>query len=343
MASVLVTGATGFIAKQITLDLLKAGHHVRGTARSRSKEDALRNTLAEHGAAIDRLSMVELDLNLPDGWDKAAEGCDYVMHVASPFPLEQPSDREALVPAAKTGTLRVLDAARKADVKRIVLTSSIVAMMYRANRPKQNPVREGDWTDPEWDRLSPYIVSKTRAERAAWDWTYQHGWEDKLVTVNPGFVLGPALDSGIGTSLAVVKMLLEGAYPAVPPISFGVVDVRDLSRLHIAALTSGVEGRRLIGSGDAMSMQDMAKLLKRARPDFAKKIPTRQFPAFVIRLAARFDASLRAVVPDLGVVPKPESGYVTELTSVSFRPAAESVTDAAASLVKYGVVSPDTG
>ncbi|NNE71529.1 MAG: NAD-dependent epimerase/dehydratase family protein [Rhodothermales bacterium] len=343
MASVLVTGVTGFIGKQITLDLLKAGHSVRGTVRSLSKEAALRKTLEGHGASCQRLSLLELDLNQADGWSDSAKGCDYVMHVASPFPLDQPKDREALVPAAKAGTLRVLDAAREADVKRVILTSSLVAMMYRPNRPKNLTVSEGDWTDAEWSKLSAYQVSKVRAERAAWDWTYQHGWEDRLVSVNPGFVLGPALDQTIGTSLAVVKLMLEGAYPAVPPISFAVVDVRDLSRLHIAAMTSEVAGRRLIGAGDSISMQDMAKLVKKSRPDFAKKVPVRKFPAFVIRIASRFDSSLRSIITDLGVVPHVESEYVTSLTGVSFRPASESVVDAAASLVQYGVVTPPSG
>ena len=336
---VLLTGINGFIAKHIALQLIKKGYRVRGTIRKPDHEGSVRKTLISHGADVSGLHFVLADLNQDSGWNEALEGVDYVQHVASPFPIEQPRDREALVPAAREGVLRVLNASKDAQVKRIVVTSSMVAMMYRANRPKQLEVDETDWTDPEWGKLSAYIVSKTRAEKAAWKWAEEHNWKDKLTVVNPGLVLGPGLDSRIGTSLNVIQLIMEGAYPAVPGVHFPVVDARDLAELHLKAMiVPKIGGRRLIGAGDTLSMKEMGALLKKAYPARAKKIPTASLPDFFVRILSNFDRALRSVTPDLGVVPFMNSRYVTELTGVTFRNPEESVKAAAQSLLDNGVV-----
>lgn len=336
---VLLTGINGFIAKHIALELLQKGYRVRGTIRKLEHEESVRAALQKHGADTSGLSFVIADLSQDTGWEEALEGVDYVQHVASPFPIEQPRDREALVPAAKKGALRVLNASKRANVKRIVLTSSMVAMMYRQDRPKQLEVEETDWTNPEWDKLSAYIVSKTRAEQASWEWAEKEGWKNRLIVVNPGFVLGPGLDSRIGTSLNVIQLIMEGAYPAVPGVYFPVVDVRDLAELHLKAMiVPKIGGRRLIGAGETMSMSEMAKLLKQAFPDRAKKIPTATLPNFFVRFLSNFDRTLKSVTPDLGVVPITNSRYVTELTGVTFRKPGESVQAAAQSLLDFGVV-----
>ncbi len=200
-------------------------------------------------------------------------------------------------------------------------------------------VRETDWTDPEWSELSAYIVSKTRAEQAAWAWADEHDWHERLVVVNPGFVMGPPLNNRTGTSLDVIKLLIEGAYPAVPPVHFPIVDVRDLAALHREAMTTPeAAGRRLIGAHETLSMADMSRVLKEALPARAKKIPTAQLPAFVVRLMSFFDRSLRSVTPDLGVVPQAQSAYVTKLTGITFRPAHDSVREAGRALVERGLV-----
>ena len=337
---VLLTGINGYIAKHVALALLRNGYRVRGTMRNASGADALRQTLKKHGADVSRLSFVEADLTSDNHWTEAVQECAFVQHVASPFPIEQPRDREALVPAARQGTLRVLKAARAAEVKRMVITSSMVAMMYRANRPSQIAIREQDWTDPEWPRLTAYIVSKTRAEKAAWEWAEEQGWKEKLATVNPGFVLGPGLDGRMGTSLNVIELLMTGAYPAVPPIAFPIVDVRDLAEIHVKAMTSeDARGRRLIGaSKETLTMRDLAVVLREAYPDRAKKIPTATLPGFFVKLLSIFDRTMSTIIPDLGVVPTAESDYVSEMTGVAFRPAKESVVASAQSLIDYGVL-----
>jgi dihydroflavonol-4-reductase len=336
--TVLVTGISGFIAKHVALKLLEAGYDVRGTVRSAGRADEVRAAVAEHGGDASRLSFVVADLGADEGWPEAVSGCRFVQHIASPFPMVQPRDREALVPAAKRGALRVLGAALDADAERIVMTSSMVAMMYRPDRPAEIRVSENDWSDPEWAPASAYIVSKIRAERAAWEFMKQQGAPERLVTVNPGFVLGPLLDDVSGTSVDVIKLILKGAYPAVPPSAYPVVDVRDVADVHVAAMTAEVGGRRLIAAGETMTMPEMARTLQKAFPERAKKIPTRALPPFMVKMMSVFDRSLKSVIPDIGTRPVAEAGYVTDLTGVKFRSAAESVRAAGQSVIDRGFV-----
>lgn len=336
---VLVTGIGGFIAKHVALALLNAGYRVRGTVRDAAAGRAVADTLARHGADVSSLEFVVADLVRDDGWDEAIAGCDYVQHLASPFPIEAPADRESLVPAAREGTLRVLRRALDARVKRVIDTSSIVAMMYRAGRPTRFTVTERDWTDAEWPPLSAYVVSKTRAERAAWAAAEAAGARERLCTIHPGFVLGPLLDARSGTSVDVIRLFLTGAYPAVPKVAYPVVDVRDLAAVHVAAMRSeAAGGRRLIASGETISMRDMALALRAAFPDRARRIPVRQLPDIVVRMAGTVDRQLRSLRGDLGVTPEVDASYVTAITDVSFRSARDAVVAAGQSLIEHGVV-----
>jgi nucleoside-diphosphate-sugar epimerase len=330
---ILVTGISGFVAKHIALQLLQKGYEVRGTVRSMKKSDQVRQTLAGAGADVSGLSFTEADLTRDDGWDDAAEGCAGVMHVASPFPIAQPRDRNALTPAARDGALRVLRASRNAE--RIVMTSSMAAMMYRPNRPSVMPVSEGDWTDVNWNALSAYVISKTEAEKSAWEAATEDGFKHRLTTINPGFILGPALDDDLGASLEVIRMFLTGAYPAVPPVSYPVVDVRDVAELHIRVFeTPETGGRRIIASADTISLKEMAAILHEAIPERSQKIPKNELPAILVRLAAVFDRNLASVIPDLGTTPQANTSYVSAMTGMEFRTAREATVAAARSLEK---------
>ena len=334
---VLVTGVSGFIAKHVALELLNAGYEVRGTLRALNKADQVRRSLSKAGADIGRLDFVAADLVKDEGWEDAAAGCAGVMHVASPFPIAQPRGRDALTPAARDGALRVLRASKNAE--RIVMTSSLVAVMYRPNRPKVLTVTEEDWTDINWRALSPYVISKTQAEKAAWDLATTEGFRHRLTSVNPGFVFGPALDDDIGASLDTIRLFLKGAYPAVPPASFPVVDVRDVAALHVRALeTPETGGRRLLAASETKSLKEICDILREAFPAYAKKIPAKELPAWFVRLAALFDRTLAAVIPDLGCAPHADTAYVTELTGVRFRPAREAAIAAGESLIKIKAV-----
>lgn len=337
--TVLVTGISGFIAKHVALELLRAGYAVRGTVRDAAAGAAVRETLAAHGAPLAHLSFVEADLEREAGWAEAIGGCRYVQHLASPFPIKTPADREALVPAAREGTLRLLRLALAAGVERVVETSSMVAMMYRPNRPARLSVGEQDWSDPEWEPMTAYQVSKTRAELAAWDAVAKAAATERFVAVQPGFVLGPLLDAKLGTSVEVIKLFLTGAYPAVPPVHYPVVDVRDLVAVQVAAMAlPAAGGRRLLAAGETLSMPAMAHALRAAFPERARKIPTRVLPAWLVRLLGRFDRQLASLRADLDCVPQADSAYVTTLTGVIFRPAHEALLATARSLIEYSVV-----
>ncbi len=334
---VLLTGISGYIAKHIALELLQSGYRVRGTLRDLSREEALRETLTRAGADVSALELREADLGRDEGWAELCEGVDLLMHVASPFPLQQPKGRMDLVPEAREGALRVLKAAQAAGVGRMVMTSSMVAMMYRPDLPKKFVVKESDWSDADWEALSPYIVSKTLAEQVAWDWAEAEGLKDQLCVINPGFVLGPALDQKQATSTDVIKLFFQGAYPALPPVNFPIVDVRDLAQLHVKGLElEELGGRRLMACGETVSMTQMCRMLKEAFPVEGKKIPTGTLPAFAVRLLALFDRSLKTILADLHQWPQGDSAYVCELSGVSFRPAKETILATGQSLIDLG-------
>jgi len=233
MSVILVTGGSGFVGGHVILQLLEAGHDVRTTVRSLAKEPAVRDTLARAGAKTpDRLTFVAADLNQDAGWAEAVAGCDYVQHVASPFPLAQPKDENDLIRPAVDGTLRVLRAARDAGVKRVVLTSSFAAIGY-GHGDRAAAYTEADWTNVDGPAVQPYMKSKTLAERAAWDFIEREGNGLELAVVNPVGIFGPVLNEDLSTSIEIIKRMLEGSLPGAPRLYFGVVDVRDVAGMQI--------------------------------------------------------------------------------------------------------------
>ena len=291
--SVLVTGASGFIAKHIVKDLLEHGFSVRASTRSEKRRTEIDVLFPE--AEIDHVS---LDLTSDEGWAEALAGVDVLMHTASPFPAEQPDDPNDLIRPAVDGTLRALNAAQVAGVNRVVLTSSVAAVYKDPNATSTSNIDESNWTDPDGENVSAYEASKTLAERAAWDFVAEHP-EMKLTVVNPGAVLGPALDMNYGTSLEYVERFLAGTDPMVPNIQLSVVDVRDVARIHVAAIDNEQAiGERYIAAAGMASMPDMAHLLAKEFPEH--KISTRTAPDWMVRLMARFVPMLRLVAQNLG-------------------------------------------
>nr|WP_254696345.1 NAD-dependent epimerase/dehydratase family protein [Lysobacter enzymogenes] len=198
-----------------------------------------------------------------DGWSAAAAGCDYALHVASPFPAEIPRDENELIAPAREGTLRVLRAARDAGLRRVVLTSSFAAVGY-GHPPRPAPFDESVWSDTAAP-LAPYVKSKTLAERAAWEFVAGEGGGLELAVVNPVGIFGPVLSDDYATSILLVKRLLDGALPGTPKLHFGVVDVRDVAELHLRVMTDpAARGERFLATaGDFLSVSEMAALLRR--------------------------------------------------------------------------------
>jgi nucleoside-diphosphate-sugar epimerase len=347
MSTVLVTGGSGFIGSHSILQLLGAGHQVRTTVRSLKRERDVRAMLKEGSADPgDRLSLIAADLENEAGWPEAVAGCEYVLHVASPFPQTVPKHEDELIVPAREGTLRVLRASRDAGVKRVVLTSSFAAIGY-GHQPQAAPFNETSWTDPNGDDVLPYVKSKTLAERAAWDFVANEGGGIELSVVNPVGVFGPVLGPDYSTSILLVQRMMDGALPGCPQLYFGAVDVRDVADLHIRAMIQpAAKGERFLAvAGDFMSMLDIAKVLKGRMGASAKRVPTRQLPNWLVRVAAMRDPAVKQILPELGKRKNATNEKARRMLGWAPRSNEESIVATAESLVRLGLLkdSPKKG
>jgi len=272
------------------------------------------------------------------GWPAAVSGCEYVLHMASPFPSTVPRHEDDLIVPAREGTLRVLRAARDAGVKRVVMTSSFAAIGY-GHPHRDAPFTEDDWTDPSGADVMPYTKSKTLAERAAWDFIEREGAGLELAVVNPVAVLGPVLGPDYATSILIVQKMMDGAMPGLPRISFGVVDVRDVADLHLRAMTSpAAKGERFLAvAGDFMWLIDIAQVLKARMGEVAKRVPTRELPNWLVRLARFKDSAVKQILPELGKWKNATSEKAHRVLGWSPRSREDSVVATAESLVRLGL------
>jgi dihydroflavonol-4-reductase len=332
-SEVVVTGASGLIAKYTIAELLRRGHAVRGTLRSLDKADAVRRAVSLLGADPAKLSFALADLSADEGWDNAIGNAAVVVHTASPFPMAQPSNAEDLIAPARDGTLRVLRAATKAAVARVVLTSSTVAIFYPSGRPPDHVYSEEDFTDETRADLTAYFKSKTIAEKAAWDFAASAPGAPQLVVINPSFVQGPAIDGDLSTSHELYRVMAKGTYPAAPSITFPVTDVRDVAAAHAeAAFRPGIEGNRyLLGEGQ-LSLFALGRIMARELPDLASKVPKFELPDFAVRIAAMFDRKLQTVLPELGQSKTFTNAKVKAGLGLTLRGADEAATAAVRSL-----------
>ncbi len=340
MSTVLVTGGSGFIGSHSILQLLAAGHRVRTTVRSLKRESEVRALLRNVGAeADDRLTFFAADLLNDVGWAEAVAGCDYVLHVASPFPAGIPKHEDELIVPAREGSLRVLRAARNAGVKRVVLTSSFAAIGY-GRKPQSTPFNETNWTDPDGEGVTPYVKSKTLAERAAWDFIAREGRGLELSVVNPVGVFGPVLGADFATSILLVQRMMDGSLPGCPRLCFGAVDVRDVVDLHMRAMTDpAAKGERFLAvAGDFMWMIEIARVLKARMGAAAKRVPTRELPNWLVRLASLRDPAIKQIIPELGKAKNATNQKARTVLGWAPRSNEECVTATAESLVRLGLL-----
>lgn len=333
---VLVTGGSGFIGLHTILHLLNEGYPVRSTLRDPSGEAGLRQALDPHGAADGRLEFVQADLLNDQGWDQAAAGCRYVLHIASPFPLFPPRREAELIVPARQGTLRVLRAAARAGVKRVVYLSSIVAI-FSGRENEDRVFDESDW--PDLDRpVGPYEKSKTLAERAAWD--FIRGPENEsgleLSTLNPPFVYGPPLDGHYFTSSELLRTLLRREVPGVARVKIPIVDVRDLAAALSAAMTiPGAAGERFPCCAGSLWMREIAQIL-RGHYQGSYRPPTWQIPDAAIRLAGLVDRRIRLTVPALGWDFGISNERIKNVLGWGPRPLEETILDMAGGMIEQG-------
>jgi dihydroflavonol-4-reductase len=263
--------------------------------------------------------------------------------VASPFPPAQPKDPGDLVVPARNGTLRVLGACLAAGVRRVVLTSSTAAVRYGGDTVPTRPLTEEDWTDPVNPRLTPYALSKTLAERAAW--SLMHGSEatDRLTVVNPGTILGPVMSRHRSYSLQAIQRML-GGMPAVPRLGFSFVDVRDVAALHVAAMTApDAAGERFLAAGPFLWLSEVAQILRDRLGAGAAKMPRRTIPNPIARAMARFDPELRSVVSELGQEVTYSAEKAASRLGWSPRPIEQTIIDCAHSLQHHPHVPSSAG
>jgi dihydroflavonol-4-reductase len=328
--TVLVSGGSGYLGSWCVSELLARGYSVRTTVRDLAREPQLRAAVGGEDAG-GRLTVLEANLLEDAGWEEAAAGCDYALHVASPFPPQQPQDPDELIVPAREGTLRVLRAALGAGVERVVVTSSVAAIAGARN-PSGRPFTEEDWTDPEKTSLSPYVRSKAYAERAAWELVEERGARERLAVVNPAAIVGPVLGDADSFSLQAIERLLKGM-PGVPRIGFSFVDVRDVADLHLRTMTAPeAGGERFIASGPFLWMKEVAAILRERLGPEAAKVPRRSLPDLLVRLAGRFDPGIGSIVNQLGQRNEYSWRKSETLLGWSPRPVEETVVDCARSL-----------
>ncbi len=337
--TVLLTGITGFLGGHLALELLQAGYHVRGSLRNPARADTVRDALWQAGADISRLEFVRLDLLDDAGWEDAATGARFVMHAASPFVTSMPKDRMELIRPAVAGTERAVGAAKAAGVERVVLTSSSVAITQGSEVPRKDRLGPGDWSDPDGPRANAYAASKVLAELSAW--ALVRGGGPELAVINPGMILGPLLDDDPGTSGALIRRFLNGEIPVSPRLWMHIVDVRDLARIHVAALTDPeAAGRRHPAAFGTLSLTEMAEALARQFPDYRRRMPKITAPDWFVRLYALFDKDARGALADLGFEAHIASDEAARLLGRAPRPAEEALEAMGASLIARGLVKP---
>jgi dihydroflavonol-4-reductase len=334
--TVLVTGGSGYVGGWCIVELLKQGYAVRTTVRGLAKGPAVRAAVATVVDPGDRLSFAVADLTADAGWDEAMAGVAYVLHVASPMGGGAEKDPEALIGPARDGTVRVLKAATRAGVKRVVMTSSCAAVAL-SRKLKSGTSDETTWTDLGEPGLNAYRRSKVVAERAAWDFMAAQAGPTTLTTVLPSAIFGPVLTRENLGSVGFIKALLNGRPPGLPSLAFCVVDVRDLAQLHVRAMTAPeAAGQRFIAAGTLMSFSEIAALLRGRLGQRAAKVPTGRMPDVVVRLFSLFVPALKSVTPELGRRMAFSSDKARRMLGFSPRPAAQTVIDCAESLLAPG-------
>ncbi len=335
--TVLVTGGTGFVGAHCVLQLLQQGYKVRTTLRSlKRKEEIL--TMLQNGGITDlnNLSFFEADLTSDKNWDEAVQGCDYVLHVASPIFLRLPKHEDEMIKPAVEGTLRVLKAARKAGVKRVVMTSNFGAVGY-SHKDQNTLITEESWTDPNEKGLSTYNKSKVLAERAAWDLMAREGGSLELAVINPMGIFGPALGPAMSSGFELLKKVITGSMKALPNITLGIVDVRDVADLHLRAMINpAAKGQRFLAlAGGTMSLVQIATLLKSRMPEVARNASLKRLPDWVLRFSALFNAQAKAILPLVGIYREASNEKARKMLGWQPRSNEEAILATAESLVKY--------
>ena len=324
MDKVLVTGASSYIGLHCISELLSKGFKVIGSLRDNSKRANIFSALEPFLKNNSHLNFVELDLLKDDGWEEAARDCRYVLHVASPFPLKEPNDENKLIIPAKDGTLRALKASLIAGVERVVITSSMAAISYGHEDNKVSTLNHDDWTNIESKNITAYVKSKTIAERAAWSFVREN--EIEMSVINPGFVLGPLLDNNLeATSANFMKKIIKREIPLIPNIFMNCVDVRDVAKLHVAAMLSPQANKLRFPcmTASPMSLKEITEIII----SNGVSAPTVRAPDWLIKFLGIFNSDMRAISHYLNKKSFIDSSQTKDVLDWSPTPIQETIVD----------------
>ncbi|MDA8899266.1 aldehyde reductase [Gammaproteobacteria bacterium] len=332
MEKVLVTGATGFIGLHCIQQLLDQGYAVKGTLRSMQREPEVRQSLEKHNTSCENLTLYPVDLMSDEGWDEAMSGCDYLLHVASPFVLSNETEEFFVKPAVE-GALRALKFADKHDIKKVVLTSSFAAVGDTFDGTTS--FNETHWSDTSNNKMTFYSKSKTLAERAAWDYVKDNDVSYQLTVINPVGVLGPSLSDDVGISNSMVLRMLNGSMPALAKIHIGIVDVRDVAKAHILAMkNTDSDGERFIVSEKEMWMSDIANVLNAN----GYKAPEKNMPNLLLKVMALFKSDLKTISKMAGKQRDCNTTKAKDVLGWNPIAAEESILAAAKQIIDYDLI-----
>jgi len=334
MEKVLVTGATGYIGLHCIQQLLDQGYAVNGSLRSLERKDEIFESLESNNTSTEHLKLFSFNLNEDDGWDEGMEGCDYLIHVASPIALERKSE-DFFVKPAVAGVKRALKFAKKHNIKKVILTSSVAAI-YHGIQLKEY-YDESDWSDPENPNIDHYSKSKTLAEKAAWDFIEAEGKPFEFSVINPALVIGPSLSNDLGESNKAIQMVATGKMPVAVPLQFGYVDVRDVAAAHILAMQkTESDGERFALAEKDMWYQDVAKVL---RDNGFNKAPKLSVPVWAAKILANFSPELKMALPYIGRVRSVKfTSKAKDILGWNPRPAEESILETANQIKDLGLI-----
>ena len=334
MEKVLVTGATGYIGLHCIQQLLDQGYAVNGSLRSLERKDEIFKSLESHNTSTEHLKLFSFNLNDDEGWDDGMEGCDYLIHVASPIALERKSE-DFFVKPAVAGVKRALKFAKKHHIKKVILTSSVAAIFHGIELKEYYD--ENDWSDPENPSIDHYSKSKTLAEKAAWDFIEAEGKPFEFSVINPALVIGPSLSNDLGESNKAIQMVATGKMPVAVPLQFGYVDVRDVAAAHILAMQKQAsDGERFALAEKDMWYEDVAKVLRENGFDKAPKLSV---PVWAAKILANFSPELKMALPYIGRVRSVKyTSKAKDLLGWNPRPAEESILATANQIKDLGLI-----
>jgi len=306
MNKVFVSGGSGYIGLHCISKLIQKGYVVKTSLRTISRKNEVIESLNKVIDCSNKLEFCELDLTRDEGWDEEIQGCDYVLHVASPLMLGYTKNPDDIINPAVNGLKRCLKAAIKNKVKRFVMTSSFAAI--GSGFKNKTEFCDDDWTDlnnpdfnPYKNHIFAYSYSKTLAEKTLWDYMDSINENDKIevCTINPTVVIGRSLSNDMGGSNLAIRKLLDGSMPFSANFGIDLVDVEDVAEMHVEAMINkDANGKRFLLSSQTMWYSEVSEIL---RVNGFNKAPRFSAPNFIIRLFAKFDSEVRLILDRLGI------------------------------------------